>query len=286
MKPFSVMRLRTGGAIPWTPGYLTVLPYLWYDDSTAVTNVSGAASTWADKQNTLMDLQQTTSGNRPTINAADLNGLRTLTFNGTSQFMITNSANGRAFSQNSSSNWAFAVIKKASVDGSATARPILSSNADTGPVTRFQLGAGSSVGANKGTLVARRLGADSAAALAGGSSLGTGWHLLMVTMNYATRAGQVWLDGVSDGSNATLTAATGTTANVTSNEQLSIGASVTTSNVASAWSDITLAAVLGGLNGLPSTLERQKIEGWAAWRYGLQANLDVSHPYKTVPPTL
>jgi hypothetical protein len=269
----------------WTPSQLAVSPYLWYDDSTAVTNVSGAASTWADKQSTALDLQQTTAGNRPTINAVDLNGLRTLTFNGTSQFMLTNSTNGRAFSQNASNNWALAVVKKTNVDGAGTPRPLLSSNADTGPVVRFQMGVGASAGANKGILAARRLGADASGVLAGSTSVGSGWQIVIVTMNYATRAGQVWLNGVSDGSSATLTAATGTTANSPASEQLSVGASVTTSNVATAWGDVTLAAVLGGLNGLPSTLERQKLEGWAAWRYGLTANLDVTHPYKSVPPT-
>lgn len=33
-----------------------------------------------------------------------------------------------------------------------------------------------------------------------------------------------------------------------------------------------------------SISDRQKIEGWAAWRYGLQADLPVDHPYKDAAP--
>ena len=35
----------------------------------------------------------------------------------------------------------------------------------------------------------------------------------------------------------------------------------------------------------PTTAERQKLEGWAAWKYGLQANLPGGHPYASAAPT-
>jgi hypothetical protein len=40
------------------------------------------------------------------------------------------------------------------------------------------------------------------------------------------------------------------------------------------------------INGLPSTADRQKLEGYLAWKWGLEANLPVDHPYKTTPPTV
>jgi hypothetical protein len=36
---------------------------------------------------------------------------------------------------------------------------------------------------------------------------------------------------------------------------------------------------------LLSTTNRQKLEGYLAWKWGLTANLPVDHPYKTTPPT-
>lgn len=35
-----------------------------------------------------------------------------------------------------------------------------------------------------------------------------------------------------------------------------------------------------------STEDRQKLEGYLAWKWGLVANLPVDHPYKTTPPTV
>jgi hypothetical protein len=285
VKPFRVMALRTGGGIPWTPIYLTVPASGWWDDSTAATNVSGAASTWSDKNSSAFDLQQTTAASRPTINATGLNGLRTLTFDGTNDFLISNNATARAFSQNASSLWAFVVVRKVNVDGVSTNRTIVASNTESGSV-RFGHSLGSTaVPANRTTMVVRRLTADSAAVLGGATNLGTGWRLTMVTQDYTNRAGLVYLDGLQDASNPTLTTA-GSTANTIALEQLVIGASVNTALTYSSFADMEIAALLIGRNGLPTPTERQKMEGWAAWRYGLTANLDASHPYKSSPPFL
>lgn len=36
----------------------------------------------------------------------------------------------------------------------------------------------------------------------------------------------------------------------------------------------------------PSTDTRQRLEGYLAWKWGLQADLPVDHPYKNTPPTV
>lgn len=35
-----------------------------------------------------------------------------------------------------------------------------------------------------------------------------------------------------------------------------------------------------------STADRQKLEGYLAWKWGLESNLPIGHPYKTTPPTV
>jgi hypothetical protein len=37
-------------------------------------------------------------------------------------------------------------------------------------------------------------------------------------------------------------------------------------------------------NGVLSTTDRQRIEGYLAWKWGLQANLANNHPFKFSPP--
>jgi len=39
------------------------------------------------------------------------------------------------------------------------------------------------------------------------------------------------------------------------------------------------------LNSFPSTSDRDKIEGYLAWKWGTEASLPVTHPYKYTPPT-
>ena len=40
------------------------------------------------------------------------------------------------------------------------------------------------------------------------------------------------------------------------------------------------------IDGLPSTTDRQKLEGYLAWKWGLEADLPAGHPYKSTPPTV
>ena len=40
------------------------------------------------------------------------------------------------------------------------------------------------------------------------------------------------------------------------------------------------------VSGTLSTTDRQKLEGYLAWKWGLQANLPAGHPYKNSPPTI
>ena len=42
----------------------------------------------------------------------------------------------------------------------------------------------------------------------------------------------------------------------------------------------------GIITGVLSTADRQRLEGWCAWRYNLVANLPAAHPYKSAAPTV
>lgn len=54
--------------------------------------------------------------------------------------------------------------------------------------------------------------------------------------------------------------------------------------------DVIFSAVTAGeiilLNQELSTTDRQKLEGYLAWKWGLEANLPADHPYKSTPPTV
>jgi hypothetical protein len=54
--------------------------------------------------------------------------------------------------------------------------------------------------------------------------------------------------------------------------------------------ETTAASISGNMcevligNSNPSEADRQRIEGYLAWKWGTVANLDASHPYKLSPP--
>jgi len=50
------------------------------------------------------------------------------------------------------------------------------------------------------------------------------------------------------------------------------------------WGNKYISEVVG-CNTKLSTEDRQKLEGYLAWKWGLVANLPVDHPYKSTPPT-
>lgn len=78
--------------------------------------------------------------------------------------------------------------------------------------------------------------------------------------------------------------AAGNTANTAANLiQLDLGADGG-AGVGGACADVDLACVLIGSGSVPSADEWQRMEGWAAWRYGLQGNLPSGHPYKNHAP--
>ena len=49
-------------------------------------------------------------------------------------------------------------------------------------------------------------------------------------------------------------------------------------------SDCDIAEVIL-YNSVLTTLQVQQIEGYLAWKWGLQGNLPVGHPYKNAPPS-
>lgn len=66
-------------------------PSMWFDaaDLTTITESGGLVSSWADKSGNGRTATQETSANQPTTNVDAQNGLNLLTFNGTSNWMIT-----------------------------------------------------------------------------------------------------------------------------------------------------------------------------------------------------
>ncbi len=61
-----------------------------------------------------------------------------------------------------------------------------------------------------------------------------------------------------------------------------VGTNVNTGDTGGYWHGYIAEVIY--YTGLFTTLQRQQVEGYLAWKWGLQANLPAGHPYQTSPP--
>jgi hypothetical protein len=228
--------------------------------------VDGAVTTWTDSIGSLAPTQGT-AANRPVRAATSFNSAYPgVTFDGTNDRLRIASTGLLPVGTNSSD--IYVVTANDEVGTVATVRYAFGSGAATSNAGRI-LGRVGISNVNRYRITT----STSATTLTDTSVDLSGPHILGAQFAAGTITG--WIDG-----NATSPASASTAFDSVATET-AIGA--TTSGGANFWlgvtSDIFVTAPL-------SVTNRQKLEGWAAWNRGLTGNLDVSHPYKSAPPTV
>ena len=279
-------RLAPSAAPPaaWTPLNMAVVPQIYLDaQDSVVTDVSGFASAISNlgAMGSAGDFSQAAAGNRPTILTAELNGKRVLSFD--NDLLTASTTAALAIHRNVAAAWIFAVYKKRTLDASPTARYLFfSPRNDTGG--RFGMLCADFVAgrANKPYIFAGRLDADAASKLESPNVVQGSYSIAVSSVDFSTRAVFMRENGVEVARNNTFTASAGNTSNTQSTTSaLAIGGFPS----GSFFADVDLAAVVIG-NTQPSLDDFQRLEGWAAHKYRLTANIPAEHPYKTVAPTV
>lgn len=255
----------------WTPTQISTAIWLDAADSSTITLDSGAVSAWSDKSGNGIDATQTTAGYRPVVNTAALNGLDTLTFDGSDDFLYLDGA--KTLTKAATVFTTF-LVTSASVNTGATLKRLVNfSLGDTTTGARHLLGLLSS----QVRATQRRLDAD-----AGYSKYGThtaGARMLEITSDWSGATITLGIDGTRS------TSATGQGSGGTSNTastEVAIGGTASVSGQCIS-GDI---AELVCISGTVTTADRQKVEGYLAWKWGTQASLPSGHPYESAAPTL
>lgn len=271
-----IQQLLMAGGAGWSPRQMVAPPKLWLDPMSDVTDVSGAASQWSDRSGNDWHALQSTAANQPAIINGAINGLRALSFDGTNDRLQTSASGAQTLYRNVSTGWALGVFKRAAT-GTATRVVFGASTGNESGRSRFRF----DIASDKLRLAQLRDDGTTPLTLSGATSIDTNWHMALMLMDWSTAAGSIYLDGSLDGS-ATSFGTTGTTANTSSLNPLTIGSNM---NGTEAYLDGRVASILAGSGAaLPSTDEINRLFGWVAWFYGLQGDLPVGHPYKTTPP--
>jgi hypothetical protein len=272
----------------WNPSMISTALWLDAADATTVTTVSGAVSQWNDKSGNGRNATQGTAGNRPVYQASAQNGLNAVRFT---------AASSHSLSAGTTSTWDFLH------DGNSSSVFIVArvrSTGDNPNTIHCYLSTGAAATSSRGYSIAY----DDTASDSKNNALhikvargSTAFSVSDNTNDKITPGTYHILSSYVDADNATAgnrsasridgSAAFGSNVSTfppstsNSNYALTLGRDLR-ENTLDFTGDICEVLIF---NTQPDTLDRQKLEGYLANKWGLTANLPADHPYKTVGPT-
>jgi len=249
----------------WNPSMISTALWLDAADASTVTTVSSAVSQWNDKSGNGRNFTQSTSGNRPALTTNALGGKPVVTFDGTDDRLTASVTTG-----------------------SSTATVVSVWKLNEQPTTGSQ-------SFSFGRVYDIKTGS-------GGLQLVNDFSALSIhtksSFYQLSDASTRWF---SSGTSTELTVQTFDTASTGFNRNGSVISSVASpSSVGEAGTvcaigaraDLNSITHLRGyvaelivVNGIASNVVIQKLEGYLAHKWGLEANLPNDHPYKTTGPT-
>jgi len=274
----SLIRNRVVGggvpSVPWTPVQLSTALWLDANDASTLTLNGSTVSQWRDKSGNARHASQATAANQPTRTLNGLNGKPVLTFDGAD--WLFNATPG-ALIRNVAGGTVAAVLNY--TDATIQRIPIAAMNG-TGAGVRL-----STVLQSAGTLniAARRLDAEGALIVSTPPAYTNGTSIIQVGVaRYSDGALEQYVNGTTDGTGAF--ASSGNSSD-TDSATLVIGGTSTDDGVT--LNSNQMLGFVGEVvytNTALSTDDRQRLEGYLAWKWGLVASLPVAHPYRLSPP--
>jgi hypothetical protein len=274
----------------WTPAYLpSTTNALWLDaaDSTKVlTNASGAVTNWLDKSGNNRTFAQTVASNQPAYTSGGPNGLSVLSF-----------TNSYLTSTNDRSTWTF-LHDGTKVSMFSIVKVWTNSGATATNIGGYALWGTAQLSATTGSYVY----VDDRYANGRTNNMlhvvfgGTGASPVQNIKNHTWVTGEYRLlslysdPGASTASNRSIIRANGTTvsqantlttAPKTGNPAYSLEIGALGNGVARFVGDF---AEIVFLTGTTNDIDRQQMEGYLAWKWGMQGQLPAGHPYKDAAP--
>jgi len=241
----------------WTPTQLTSAVWLDAADSATITLNGSTVSQWNDKSGNGRHVSQATAANQPTYTASGLNGKPVLTFDGVNDRLSTASTT-------------------LGITNSASLAVVTQMSSRTPPEQGI-------------------VGSDDLAARFGFFITGAN----MIRWNPIANAyNNIQASSVIGSQILVGTAQSGSTALFRNGTSIATGTGPTGTMVSTPFGignmlpGTTLPHFSGPIaevivsSSAFSTTDRQKLEGYLAWKWGLQGSLPPTHPYKNFPPEL
>lgn len=263
----------------WTPAALGSALALWLDaaDASTITLNGSTVSQWNDKSGNGRNVSQATAANQPTFTASGLNGKPVLTFDGADWLF---NANPGALIRNVAGGTVAGVVNYTN----ATIQRIpIATMIGTGAGVRLAAGLQAAGTTN---ILSRRLDAEAgASSVASPPAYTNGTNLIQVGVaRYSAGALDQFVNGVAGG---TGTFPSSGNSSDTDSATLVIGGTSTDDGVT--LNGNQMLGFVGEVvytNTALSATDRQRLEGYFAWKWGLEASLPAGHPFRNTPPTV
>lgn len=247
-----------GGTKLWTPREITTALWLDADSPSSITLNGATVSQWNDLSGNGRHATQATAASQPTYTASAINSKPAMTFDGSNDSMTSSTGSyGPDIS-------IYAVTSLTS--GIDYKRLINIGTTDT-----------------NGFFGTGGAGQTFFATFFGNPAIG--WNDTSANTPNVSLLGKNAVVGVVNGANVATPYVDGTAQNTKN------GAMATATGVVLGEQPTTAGQFWSGpvgeiviTNYALSTVDRQKLEGYLAWKWGTQASLPVSHPYYSAPP--
>lgn len=266
---------RLGGAAAWTPAQLSSLA-LWLDanDASTITLNGGNVSQWNDKSGRNNHVSNAEAATQPAYLTTGWNNKPTVSFTEIGQHFLFNYGM-TGFSSNSDftlasafeflqsyQHWDMIAGWRPWPAGALSGTPILQGMSYSSQIGIHHT---DQVDTRIKVDVTSRLGKKIAIASRSGGAAGNGGAVTVTSTGfsqatYNTDATQTWNSATTSGFQ------------VGGRQQIS-----------TSFGNKYISEVVG-CNTKLSTADRQKLEGYLAWKWGLIADLPADHPYKATPP--
>jgi hypothetical protein len=251
----------------WNPSMISTALWLDAADASTVTTISGGVSQWSDKSGNARNFTQGTAGSRPAYTTSALNGLSAVTPDGSDDWLT----GPVVFSGTTPDDYfIIAAIKILNIidAGNNTANGLFYQTGSEVLNVNVYL----NLAQSPDYKVLTDLFPDTGGSLPSTTATQANTSYILATSRISgTRA--IWINGSTDASQSAAETYTG-------------AAIVATDLFMLRGVNNALNAHVGEILMLPypSDVNRQKLEGYLAHKWGLGANLPGDHPYKTVGP--
>jgi prepilin-type N-terminal cleavage/methylation domain-containing protein len=241
---------------PWTPANISTALWLDAADTNTITLNGSTVSQWNDKSGNTRNFSQATATNQPVYSTNALNGKNVINFASADSLTRTTAIPFNDLGNNS----LYIVGNRTGRTGSYNVALVIMRAVQRSRNILFEFGSGNAGkwGTYTNTDVPSPLG-----------NIGANYKISEMIVDQATNTYLFYQDGTSQGSNGS----------VNTNIPFNTTTSYIGNDQNNAWLEGNVAEVIF-CDEKNSDADRQLIEGYLAWKWGLTNNLPANHPYK------